>query len=165
MLKLIRLENGLHRFRVDGEITIAIRSHGACIHWEDDTKCSPQEVMLERSARFFCTCDPDLMENLPARIARQVVLELPENSLDRARRLREGLSTSVVVDPCIVDAIQALWGQGIETLGSCCGHNKMRAWVAVHKKDYERMFELGYEQRPVEVPKPGVVHGLYTFYL
>lgn len=155
----------MHTFNITGPVTLFVHSGETKIHWHDSTKCEYAQATVFKSSRYICTCDPGLMDNLPARIARQVILELPDNSLDRARRLREGLSTSIVVDPCIVDAVQALWVQGIETLGSCCGHNKMRAWVAVHKKDYERMFELGYEQRPVEMPKPGVVHGLYTFYL
>jgi len=29
----------------------------------------------------------------------------------------------VFIDPCIADIIQELWNAGVETLGSCCGHN------------------------------------------
>lgn len=30
----------------------------------------------------------------------------------------------ICIDACIVDSIKALWSAGIETGGSCCGHNK-----------------------------------------
>jgi len=29
----------------------------------------------------------------------------------------------VLIDPCIADIIQELWDNGVETGGSCCGHN------------------------------------------
>ncbi|ORU96128.1 hypothetical protein AWB94_31180 [Mycolicibacterium canariasense] len=29
----------------------------------------------------------------------------------------------VPVDACIADTILALWAEGVETIGSCCGHN------------------------------------------
>lgn len=29
----------------------------------------------------------------------------------------------VFIDPCIADIIQELWGAGVGTSGSCCGHN------------------------------------------
>jgi len=29
----------------------------------------------------------------------------------------------VLIDPCIADIIQELWDAGVETAGSCCGHN------------------------------------------
>lgn len=36
--------------------------------------------------------------------------------------LRDDLPLTVCVDPCIADAMQALWRAGVETAGCCCGH-------------------------------------------
>lgn len=114
--------------------------------------------------RYTCTCDPMLATTDIYAHSRQVVIELPIWSPDRRRRQRNGLSTSVCIDQCVVDAIKELWSKGIETTGCCCGHNLMPAWVGVHPAWYIDMFELGYEQRPVEVVD-GKAMGLYTFYL
>lgn len=166
MKTLLKLETGNHIFKVNGIIRINVRSTETSIVYGDGTTCKYDELPnIFRSHRYYCSCPPGLMDDTAARFARQVVLELPDGSGDKARRLREGLSPDVCVDPCIVGAIKDLWRQGIETTGCCCGHNDMRGWVSVHEKDYVRMFELGYEQRPVEMPEPGVVHGLYAFYL
>lgn len=115
---------------------------------------------------YTCTCDPALAKELREDYTykRQTVLDLPAWSMERRRRLQKGVSPTVCVDNCIVDAIEILWDKGIETTGCCCGHNIERGWVNVHPEDYIAMFELGYEQRPVEV-RDGCVIGAYTFYL
>lgn len=82
------------------------------------------------------------------RYANQIQIELPEWSTERARRIKEGMSTCVCIDPCIVEDIQFLWESGIETLNSCCGHNCRYAWVAVPESCYEKMKGLGYRQHP-----------------
>lgn len=117
-------------------------------------------------ARYTCTCDPALAKELREDYTykRQAVLELPQWSLERKHRLQKDYPPTVCVDNCIVEAILILWDKGIETTGCCCGHNFERAWVNVHPDDYVVMFELGYEQRPVEV-RDGNAHGVYTFYL
>jgi hypothetical protein len=116
--------------------------------------------------RYTCSCDPALAKSLKEEYtyARQTVLELPPWSFAKKHRLQKGYEPTVCVDNCIVDAIDQLWDRGIETTGCCCGHNFERAWVNVHPDDYIAMFELGYEQRPVEV-RDGHVFGVYTFYL
>lgn len=117
-------------------------------------------------SRYTCTCDSEQAKrnNENYTYSRQTVLELPAWSLARKYRLQKGYPPTVCIDNCIVEAIHQLWDRGIETTGCCCGHNYMRAWVSVHPDDYIAMFELGYEQRPVEVAD-GVAMGLYTFYL
>lgn len=116
--------------------------------------------------RYICTCDPVKYNELGDQYSypRQVVVDLPEWSPERKRRLRDGLPATVCIDQCIVDAIKELWSKGIETTGCCCGHGAMRAWVGVHSAWYEDMFKLGFVQRPVEVVG-GKAIGLYTFYL
>lgn len=158
----LHLREGIHEFYFKGIIRLDV-SQGTTIKWR--TSVVDYLSILPDSARYVCTCHPTIWKDEKARFAQQVVLELPDGSLDRARRLREGMTTTVCVDPCIVDAIRQLWSLGIETMGCCCGHNVTCATVSVHPKDYERMFELGYEQRPVDVTSAGVVMGLYTFYL
>lgn len=115
--------------------------------------------------RYVCRCEPGILLDDEARFKQQVVVELPEWHRDRERRLNEGLSTAVCIDPCIVDPIKNLWRNEIETIGCCCGHEESRAWVQVYPDQYVRMFELGYEQAPVQVTEKGTVMNLYTFYL
>lgn len=113
--------------------------------------------------RYTCTCDPTKYNDLYA-YSRQIVIDLPVWTIAVKERLRMNYTPNVCIDSCIVDAIKELWSKGVETTGCCCGHNIMPAWVSVHPGFYEKMFELGYEQQPVEV-KNGVVMGLYTFFL
>lgn len=121
---------------------------------------------MDGNLRYTCTCDPVASKILGDQYSypRQIVVELPEWSYERKRRLRSVLSSTVCIDLCIVEAIKMLWAQGIETTGCCCGHNEMRAWVGVHPAWYEDMFILGYAQMPPCVTN-GYVMGLYTFYL
>jgi hypothetical protein len=118
---------------------------------------------MGKKPRYTCTCDPELYSNEYV-YSRQIVVELPKWSPDRKRRLREGLTSTVCIDSCIVDAVKKIWSKGVETTGCCCGHKVMRGWVSVHPSWYEDMFKLGYEQRPVDV-QGEVVMGLYTFFL
>lgn len=36
---------------------------------------------------------------------------------------------SICIDACITEEIKSLWAKGIETVGSCCGHNRKRPSV------------------------------------
>jgi hypothetical protein len=122
---------------------------------------------MEQSTRYTCTCNAEQAQKIGGDLyvfGRQTTIELPAWSRDRKHRLQESMNTAVSIDTCIVEAIEQLWDKGIETTGCCCGHNYMRGWVSVHPDDYAAMFELGYEQRPVEVVQ-GHPMGLYNFYL
>ena len=47
-----------------------------------------------------------------------IVVDLPAHIMpDRESR-------TVCIDECIVPQIQALWKEGVQTLGCCCGHGK-----------------------------------------
>lgn len=50
----------------------------------------------------------------------------------------------VTIDVCIATDIAELWHNGIKTLNSCCGHQKLPASVIVDVKDEPKMIELGY---------------------
>lgn len=52
------------------------------------------------------------------------------------------------IDNCILPEIRLLWAQGVETIESCCGHNKATGYICVHPKDIYKMKELGYKQVP-----------------
>ncbi len=123
------------------------------------------EKDISPSTRYQCSCDPIQAVGQFYRYGRTEQLELPDSLPVKAARMGKGLSPFVSIDGCITHAIQELWDNGVETLGCCCGHNLERAWVQVQENCYVKMFELGYIQRPVEIPSPGVIHGLYAFYL
>lgn len=50
----------------------------------------------------------------------------------------------VGVDKCIIDEVQSLWDKGIETIESCCGHNKTTGYIAVKEVHILQMISLGY---------------------
>lgn len=124
------------------------------------------EIGEVNNNNYTCTCDPDRAKNEKDNYtySRQTILQLPAWSIERKHRLQQDRAPTVCVDSCIVEAIEQLWDRGIETTGCCCGHNIERAWVSVHPDDYIPMFELGYEQKPVELIND-IVMGVYTFYL
>lgn len=102
---------------------------------------------------MICTCNPEKCKDEVYRFSRQVMMELPEWSKDRIRRLAEGLSSHVCIDPCIVPAIRKLWDQGIETLGCCCGHNIEKfgkAWANILPDHMEKAVALGYDVHPID---------------
>ncbi|WP_299501453.1 hypothetical protein [Mucilaginibacter sp.] len=84
---------------------------------------------------------------------RHVLIELPHN-LERTRRIKKGLSTSIAIDGCIVEDIIHLWRNGIITTGCCCGHNGyFPRMVNVNPESVDKMYSMGYEQ----------FHNDYTF--
>lgn len=48
----------------------------------------------------------------------------------------------VFLDRCCVDAIDALWSEGIVTYGVCCGHGKTKAEVFVSRQEADRARRL-----------------------
>lgn len=49
----------------------------------------------------------------------------PEVVLPRPAFMPDGERLNgVPVDACIADVVLSLWYEGVQTLGSCCGHNK-----------------------------------------
>lgn len=49
-------------------------------------------------------------------------------------------------DPCLVGELVSLWRVGIETVESCCGHNRVNGYISVRRKHVERMKDLGYQK-------------------
>jgi len=48
------------------------------------------------------------------------------------------------IDNCIADEIEFLWRENIQTVASCCGHNKQDGIISVIENDVYKMNELGY---------------------
>jgi len=112
--------------------------------------------------------------------AQQIVVDIPDHMGEyKQRRLEAGLSSTICIDPCIIEEIQALWRLGITTFGCCCGHNLSNPMVNVSDQDIERMLELGYLQEHHDPsrkdtfrlksvdqispnPLPGVIYSLPT---
>lgn len=54
-------------------------------------------------------------------------------------------------DMCLEEELFDLWGKGVHTVGSCCGHGKMQAYIQVDGVDaVVKMNEMGYELLPEE---------------
>lgn len=53
---------------------------------------------------------------------------------------------SVSIDTCIATMIGWLWHQGVDTINSCCGHQKANPHVIVRDKSIKKMKELGFKQ-------------------
>lgn len=59
-------------------------------------------------------------------------------------------ATTICIDACLEDEIQALWQRGITTTGCCCGHNRLPGYIGVIDADIPIMKALGYRVRPNE---------------
>lgn len=53
---------------------------------------------------------------------------------------------SAGIDNCILCEIVTLWNSGIQTIESCCGHNKVDGYIAVSKEYINQMLTMGYKQ-------------------
>lgn len=51
------------------------------------------------------------------------------------------------VDKCIANELMKLWGLGIVTTGSCCGHNIAVGYIGVTEEYKNLMRVMGYEKR------------------
>lgn len=51
----------------------------------------------------------------------------------------------VGIDLCLVTEILSLWKKGIDTVESCCGHNKTTGFIAVNEIHISKMIDLGYK--------------------
>lgn len=54
----------------------------------------------------------------------------------------------VNIDPCVLPEVRELWEHGIETIESCCGHNKTPGYIAVKQQYESNMETLGYRRDP-----------------
>ena len=54
--------------------------------------------------------------------------------------------THVYIDLCLVEEIQMLWANKINTKDCCCGHNILRGHFLVDEKDTDKMIEMGYRE-------------------
>jgi len=50
----------------------------------------------------------------------------------------------ICIDTCIYPEILELWKNGVETIGCCCGHNKVPAYIQVESSSVYTMYRLGY---------------------
>ena len=72
-----------------------------------------------------------------------VVLPMPEHMKAKNGGYYTTKET-ILVDPCIVEEIQALWTMRVHTYGSCCGHGKIAASVLVDERSISIMEALNY---------------------
>ncbi|GAH50580.1 unnamed protein product, partial [marine sediment metagenome] len=49
------------------------------------------------------------------------------------------------IDNCILEEIKFLWSKGIQTIESCCGHNKQQGYICVIPEAIKKMEKLGYK--------------------
>lgn len=40
---------------------------------------------------------------------------------------------TLCIDRCLLPLIEALWGRGVVTTGSCCGHNQRDGYIGIHQ--------------------------------
>lgn len=52
----------------------------------------------------------------------------------------------VSVDRCILPEVYNLWAKGVNTIGSCCGHNKTVPTIVVSESESCKMQALGYKK-------------------
>jgi hypothetical protein len=52
--------------------------------------------------------------------------------------------SKTTINICILPEVVCLWNQGIQTIESCCGHNKTHSYVVVVDRCISMMKNLGY---------------------
>lgn len=52
----------------------------------------------------------------------------------------------VGIDNCILSDIKLLWGYGIETIESCCGHGERLGYIATPTKYHKQMEGFGFQR-------------------
>lgn len=67
------------------------------------------------------------------------------NNIDFGTYENTEVINGVEIDKCLIPEIKWLWNNGIETLASCCGHNKIEPTIIVKSKYIDKMKQLGYK--------------------
>lgn len=67
----------------------------------------------------------------------QTILEYPDWFVGGKR--------SAGIDNCLLEEIKGLWEMKIQTLESCCGHNRIPGYIAVIPEHADLMLWLGYK--------------------
>ena len=74
----------------------------------------------------------------------------------------------VQIDKCIALEVIELWNKGVETVESCCGHNKTTGYISVCDYAIQYMIDNGYVKYPDKedtfYPKSVTVEGLWEAY-
>lgn len=79
--------------------------------------------------------------------AQMITIEIPKHMESyKNRRVKNGLPSTICIDPCIIDEMKMLWSKGIITYGCCCGHNILESMVNVDDNNIEQMLKMGYVQ-------------------
>lgn len=77
--------------------------------------------------------------------SNQVKLDAPKFMLPLKSCIGEIKEPFICIDKCLEDEIKYLWSLKIKTLGCCCGHNKLYAYIQVNEEYINKMIELGYK--------------------
>jgi len=72
--------------------------------------------------------------------SNQTILQYPDWFVSEKRIRVAG------IDNCILAEITYLWSLGIQTLESCCGHNKVQGYICVAEGHEYKMVALGYKR-------------------
>lgn len=67
---------------------------------------------------------------------------------DRQTNMKTLEDKWVCIDTCLVQEIAELWYAGIYTVECCCGHNKNKGYIMVHKIFEFKMKLKGYKRLP-----------------
>lgn len=98
----------------------------------------------------MCSCN-NILPGSEECYNQQIVLNIPKHMESyKQYKLKNGLSSTICIDPCIVDEIKYLWSLGVTTYGCCCGHNILDSMVNVDEKDIVLMLTLSYEQNHID---------------
>lgn len=87
-----------------------------------------------------CTCDPN--KNYFGRY-ETCITELFPFGTDR---YPIPYTKPVDIDSCIHPEIMDLWSKGIQTIESCCGHNRVPAYIWVIDEHRQSMIDFGYTE-------------------
>ena len=83
-------------------------------------------------------------------------IDIPMGSYDSQVSVYTPQGKLIGLDICLLKEITLLWSKGVETIESCCGHNKTTGYIAVTAESIPIMQAMGYQPYPgrPEIFKP-----------
>jgi len=97
---------------------------------------------LFKNQYFLCDCKNIDIGSHDNTIMMPYPKELEEV---KNNRIKAGLSDKLCFDKCMYNELRFLWNRKIQTIECCCGHKKLKGYVAVKEKYCKEMLQLGYK--------------------
>jgi hypothetical protein len=113
------------------------------------------DLLKERLPSTTSATVPSTRGDLPSRSATEAGVVVPPlchnvdfGTYKNTVPVQSPWGKIVTIDICMIPEVKWLWDQEIETVESCCGHNRQPGYIAVKEEYRNKMQELGYQPYP-----------------